>query len=81
MTFEVVLKLQDLDLLLLNYEVSFGYVRNFVATREATEAIRYRPGAAHTQFTHTCRPAWLSGNCMRGFGALNSSPPKYLLPS
>ena len=35
----------------------------------------------HTQFTHTCRPAWLSGNCMRGFGALNSSPPEYLLPS
>ena len=35
----------------------------------------------NTQFTHTCRPAWLSGNCMRGFGALNSSPPEYLLLS
>ena len=38
-----------------------------MATREA---IRY-----------TCRPAWLSGNCLGGFGALNSSPPEYLLPS
>ena len=34
----------------------------------------------HNSHTRAGRRGYL-GNCMRGFGALNSSPPEYLLPS